>query len=253
MYKNFLITTTIILLALTTTSSVFAATNNNDTQEVRRDLRKEIRENRRDARRDLKDARQDNNKNASNSAAKNNRANISNATLAAVNGTTLTVTKDSKTYTVTVSSDTKIRRHFGGAASLAELAVGNKLDVRGTFTDDAKISIAAKHIRDRSIMKFRGAFIGDVVSKTGTTIVLRSKHRGDQTVTVSTSTKYVNRKQDGITLNDIVVGHRVRVKGVWDKSNNTVTQVTQVKDFSLPPKASDSANQNSSASATVTP
>jgi len=26
------------------------------------------------------------------------------------------------------------------------------------------------------------------------------------------------------------------VKGMWDKTNNTITEVTHVKDYSLPPK-----------------
>lgn len=252
--KKLLLTSLVLSLTFGLTSTVFAADtvlgakqNVSDAKQQVREAKQNLQSARQDAKQVMKDHK------ASMSAEKQNRAKLTKADLTAINGTTLTVSQNGKMYTIMTDANTKIRRHYGGAASLAELSVGNQLDIRGTFTDTAKTMVLATTIRDRSIMKFRGAFIGDVVSKNGNTFVLSSKHRGEQTVTVSATAKYVNRKQEAMTLNDLVVGHRVRVKGVWDKSNNTVTQVTQVKDFSLPPKATGSANTNSSASATVTP
>jgi len=31
-----------------------------------------------------------------------------------------------------------------------------------------------------------------------------------------------------------LVGHRIRVKGLWNNKNSTVTEVSHVKDFDLP-------------------
>jgi hypothetical protein len=190
---------------------------------------------------------------ASDSAVKELRSNLTNVLLTAINGTTLTVTKDAKTITVTTDATTKFRRHFGGLSTLTEFTVGNTLDVRGIYTDETKTTIAANQIRNRSVMRRRGTFIGDVVSISGSTIVIRSLNRGNQTVTVSATTKYVNRKQQVMTLTDVLVGHRIRVRGMWDKSNNTITQVTNLKDFTLPPKATGSAVPSSSPSAAMTP
>lgn len=190
---------------------------------------------------------------ASSSADKQNRANIMNVALTAINGTTLSVIKNAKTYTVTVDATTILKRRFGGPSTLTEFSVGNTLDVRGTYTDGTKTAVAATFIKNRSIMKRRGTFIGDVVSKDGNTIVIRSVHRGNQSITVDPTTKYVNRKQLSISLTDVVVGHRIRVKGMWDKSSNTITEVSQLKDFTLPLKASGSATISASPSATVTP
>jgi hypothetical protein len=184
---------------------------------------------------------------ASDSAKGNSKARIRKGTITAINDTSLTVTSGGNTTTVTTSPQTVLRRRWGGIATLNEYAVNNIVDVRGTFTDAAKTTIAATNIRNHSILKRKGAFIGNVVTVDEGTIVVRTKNRGDLVVTFDSSViKYVNRKQQPITLNDIKVGHRIRVKGVWDKSNNTISQATQIKDFSLPPKG------NASVSATPT-
>ena len=95
-------------------------------------------------------------------------------------------------------------------------------------------------VRNLSIQKRYGVFFGVVQSlnANGWVMTTISTKRENQTVIVSTSTKFINRKEVTITQGDIAVGHRVRVKGLWDKSNNTVSEVTSVKDFNLPPKPS---------------
>lgn len=195
-----------------------------------KNLRREINQEEKMLRTDLKKLE----RMASDSAMKKNRVWIKNAAITTINGNAMTITKDGKTYTVSMTNQTKLRRHYGGQATLAEFTVGNFVDVSGVWTDSTKTSINATSIRNRSIMMRRGAFIGEVISKTGNTIVIATKSRGNQTVTVSGTTKYVNRTQQAIKLSDIEVGHNIRVRGLWDKSNNTVTQVMQIKDFSLP-------------------
>jgi len=43
-------------------------------------------------------------------------------------------------------------------------------------------------------------------------------------------------------MSDIEVGHRVRVKGIWDLTNKTISEVTQIKDFSIPIQPSPTAD-----------
>ena len=118
------------------------------------------------------------------------------------------------------------------------MKVGDTVNVIGLWADDAHTTINAKLVRDISIQKRFGVFVGVVKSllPTGWVMSTVSEKRGDQTVTVSGNTKFVNRKEETITQADVVAGHRVRVKGLWDRVANTVTDVTQVKDFSLPAK-----------------
>ncbi len=164
------------------------------------------------------------------------RAAIGTGTVTAKSGTTLTVTKDGKSYTVLTDEKTQFRRRFWGKGSLDEIAVGHTVNVIGLWTDDAKTTVQARLVRDLSVQKRFGVFMGIVKSLTGSGWVMGtvSEKRADQTVTVSSSTKFENRRGETIVQSDIQVGHRVRVRGLWDRDANTVTEVAQVKDFSLP-------------------
>lgn len=150
-------------------------------------------------------------------------------------GSTLTCSRDGKIYTILTDSKTQIRRRFWGKATLSEIQIGDLINVIGKWTDEAKTSVQATLIRDLSIQKKNGVFFGDVQSLTGTGWVMTTR-RGTETVTVTGTTKFINRREQAIIQADIAVGHRVRVRGVWDTQANTITEVTQVKDFSLPPK-----------------
>lgn len=164
------------------------------------------------------------------------RAAIGSGKLTAKTDTTLTVEKDGKSYTVNINSKTQLRRRFWGKATLAEMSVGDTLNIIGLWADDAKTTINARLVRDISVQKRFGVFLGEVKSLLtgGWVMSTKSDKRADQTVTVSASTKFVNRKEEAITQADVAVGHRVRVKGLWDTALNTVTEVTHVKDFNLP-------------------
>lgn len=157
-----------------------------------------------------------------------------NAIVTVKGSSSLTVSKDGKNYTVNVDSNTKYRRHFWGTSSFAEIAVNDHVNIWGKFTDDAQTTILATMIRNLSIQKRRGTFFGTISSKGTNTFVMHTLNRGDQTVTVDSTTKLVKRDQTIMTFADLAVGDRVRIKGVWDKTNSTITEVTQVKDFSQP-------------------
>ncbi len=76
----------------------------------------------------------------------------------------------------------------------------------------------------------------EVTSLTSTGWVMNTVHRGSQTVTISSTTKLIDRKGATITQTDVKVDNKVRVKGMWDSKANTITAVTNVKDYSLPPR-----------------
>jgi hypothetical protein len=162
------------------------------------------------------------------------RAFINKAKITVKGDSSLSVEKDGKTYTVNVDSNTKIRRRFYGDAAFSDLLVGHEVDIVGKWTDDTKTTILASLIRDISIQKRHGVFIGIVQAISGNDITIKTVNRGIQKATVTSSTVYVNRMQQKINLSDIAVGHRIRVKGMWDNTFNTITDVTHVKDFTLP-------------------
>ncbi len=169
-----------------------------------------------------------------------------NGTLNTISNNSLTITNDdNETFTVYVSGQTKLRRKFWGDANVSEFSVGNAVNVIGKWKDSDKTQIDAIMIRNTSIQKVNGVFIGTVKSKTSTGFVLETLKRETQTVTVDSGTKIVNRSEGSISLADIQVGHRVRVKGMWDRTLGTVTEVTHVKDFSLPPLPTKGAESSS--------
>lgn len=164
-------------------------------------------------------------------------ARILGGTVTGVNGSSLTVSKNGKTFTVNTDASTTFRRHFWGKSSISEISVNDIVNVWGKWTDDAKTTIQARMVRDLSIMKRFGSFVGTISNLSGNTFTLNTVHRGAQTVTLSGSTTCVDRKMQTINCStDLQNGHRVRVKGVWDDKNKTITEVSQVKDYSLPPQ-----------------
>lgn len=179
------------------------------------------------------------------------RAAIGSGTITGKTTTSITIQKDGKSYTVNIDSKTQLRRRFWGKATLSEMQIGDTVNVIGLWTDDTHAAINARLVRDISIQKRFGAFVGVVKSllTNGWVMSTVSEKRPDQTVTVSSSTKFVNRKEETITQVDVKVGDRVRVKGLWDRTANTVTEVSHVKDFSLPVRPTVTAT----ITATVTP
>lgn len=228
---NKLYRTIFLLLALTfifgINSPVFA-----EESKPKEEIKKEIKQDKERLKNDLKELR---NATKSGEKNKNQTARIVDAQVTAINGNQLTVSKDGKNYTIGISSKTKFSRHFWGKSSLAEISVGNKVNIWGTW-DASKTTIDAKLIRNLSIMKRRGTFLGKIISKDANQFVIQTEKRGNQTVIFDSKTKFVNRKEEKIAYEDLQINDRIRVKGLWDKTLNKITEVSQVKDFSLPVK-----------------
>lgn len=167
---------------------------------------------------------------------KNKGTKLIGAQVTIVSGNTLTVSKDGNTYTVNTDTTTRFRRHFWGKSAISEISVADFVNIWGKWGDDAKTTITAAMIRDLSIMKRKGVFMGSIKSKDTTNFILTTANRGDQTVYFDSNTKFVGRNDVTIAYSDINVGDRIRVKGLWDKTLNKITEVTQVKDYSLPVK-----------------
>lgn len=191
--------------------------------------RKEINEDRKELRAENKELKQ---------SLKGKGIKIVNGVVTVKSGSTLTVAKDGRTYIVNTDSNTKFRRHFWGKSSLADILVDDRVNVWGKFTNEATNTLLATMIRDLSILKRRGAFMGTILSKSADSFVMSTLERGNQTVTTNSATKFVKRNEQTMTFADLQVGDKVRVKGVWNKTLSTITEVTQVKDFSQPVKPS---------------
>jgi hypothetical protein len=87
----------------------------------------------------------------------------------------------------------------------------------------------------QATMKRHATLVGTITAIDGLKLTLSVKGRAVQTVTLTDSTVVTNRDDVALVSADLAVGHRVRVKGEWNKSAKTIT-ATAVKDFSLPVK-----------------
>jgi hypothetical protein len=135
--------------------------------------------------------------------------------------------------TVNIASNTVLLRKFGAKSVFSEFSVNDQVQVVGKWTGDTKTAVNARVVRNLSIQKRHGTFVGTISSLSATGFVLLPLQRPSQNVTVSSTTKYVNRQNSSISFSDLKIGQKVMVRGMWDNKANTVTQVALVKNFAL--------------------
>lgn len=177
-----------------------------------------------------------------NQARRFRRAILKKAIITAIEGTTIITSKDNQSYTILTGTfshcTTKLVRRFGAASNLGEYSVGDELSIHGRWQnqDESTKTIEACLIRNHSIQKRHAVFVGEILELTSAGFKMSTvgQKRPDQTINVNTETQYVDRQMQAIKYENLQVGHRVRVKGIWNNDTNIVNQVAQVKDFSLP-------------------
>ncbi len=127
-------------------------------------------------------------------------------------------------WTVNVTSSTKLYRHYLKTATIEEFLVGDKVEARGTLTDTNTMN--AKSVRNSSLKIKRGDVQGTVLAlgTDGTSFTLRTKEKsyGDITVIVTAATKYVD--ENGLrTFADITVGDKLKVLGTYTSNTKKLT------------------------------
>lgn len=152
---------------------------------------------------------------------------LAKAELKSISGQVLTALYKNKTYTINVTDKTQLKRRYNGKSNLNEFAVGNILQVVGKLT--AENTMEARLIRNLSIQKKNASFNGKIesIDAVNKKFVLKPNVRTTITVTVNDATKIMEKGQVKIFA-DLEVGMRVTSSGVWDKSNNTLTEVSKV-------------------------
>ncbi len=202
-------------------------------QKLKQDLREQMQQEKEKIKKEAQDLKQNLRQNIQQQVqqAGKKAGKIINGEVTAKSGTTLTVMSNGTSYTINTDSNTKFMRHFWGKSSFGETAVGNRVNVWGAFTNDT--TVQARMIRNLSVQKRSGVFFGTVQSKGSDSLVISTAVRGNQTVSVSSAAKIVNRNGETLTFGQVSVNERVRIRGVWDKSNNTIAEVMELKDFSL--------------------
>lgn len=243
-------------------SSVHAKNLGQMVKETRKELREEIigtnpaevrKETREEFREEMKERRETLLERLKNNLKKFRWAARITGTITAKSDATLTVeATDGKIYTINITDETHLRRRFWGKSSLAEFSVGNEASVIGRWTDENQTAIDAKLIRNLSVQRRWGVFFGTVITKNADNFVVEAVKRETQTVYFGEA-KFIKRNQEPMIYDDLQVGHRVRIKGVWDRLLNQIIEVDEVKDFSLPPLPTKTVTPTSVVTLTPTP
>ncbi len=147
----------------------------------------------------------------------------------------LKIESEGKLYLVNVTDKTKLIRRFGGESNLSEFSVGDEVNVFGKYVDENKTSIDANLVRNLSIQRRWGVFFGEILSKEKESFVIKTLTRGNLTVYLSSQTKILTHKKETIKYEDLQVGQRVRIKGVWDKTLNKIFEIEEIRVFPQKP------------------
>ncbi len=152
---------------------------------------------------------------------------IRNAEVTAISGTTLTVRVWLMDWTVTTFPETNFRRRFDGNSELAEIIVGDRIDVWGAVSPTVMHTISARKIHDRSILKsaIQGTISSVSVPGTdgNTVIIVTTERYGDVSVTLTPQTRLKAGDAADFKAADLVVGMQVKVRGSLRPIAKTMT------------------------------
>lgn len=140
----------------------------------------------------------------------------------ALNGSAISVKRGNGSVIIVQAANAKIVRRFGAAMTLADIQTNDRLVITGTVTTGTEIT--ATLIRDISLQTRSGIFSGMVasVSAEAKTFVLQTNKRDSQTIIVNTATK-ITKNGNVATFGDLAVSGTIRVAGVWNRTNESVT------------------------------
>lgn len=123
-------------------------------------------------------------------------------------------------YRAEASYATLVRRN-GSAITVTDIAVGDKVEVRGQVWSDN--SISASSIRNLTLNTHTGTFSGKIVSidQSDKTIFLQGAQNSSQTVHTTIATSFT-RNGSAAVFQDLQVGMTATVHGTWERSKAVV-------------------------------
>lgn len=171
-------------------------------------------------------------------AKSGNGIQLKNAVITAIDTTTESITaeKNGVSYVIDASGAT-FRRRYGAKCDVYELMNGDYIWVWGTMSGT---NITARKVKDYSIQKWKGTFVGTITfvdilttyndneGRIYQQFEIESRHRGDQVIRVYDTTRIKYRGQTK-TFTDLAVGQEVVAKGIWNNTHSFVYDTSQVK------------------------
>ena len=135
-----------------------------------------------------------------------------------ISGNTISLNSNGTTYSVDASS-AKIMSKYGLKLQIFDVKTGDNISVQGKVDGT---NVSAKTIRDLSIQTASNVSSGKVTAINGTSFTLQINKKNSRTINTNNSTVITKNGQPA-QFSNIAVGSTVKVSGIFDKSNNTVT------------------------------
>lgn len=153
---------------------------------------------------------------------------VRGAKVTGISGDTITASLNWGVLTGSMQVKTDSSTHFvqrnGGNGSLASIEVGHSISFQGTLdTTSTAPRVHASVVRNWSLQKIHISPFGIIqsINSSAKTFVLKTQDRGTPTVNVLSTTKILKTKATS-SFDALAVGMRVGVKGVWDRTANTI-------------------------------
>ncbi|GEM_PF-5820290 len=141
--------------------------------------------------------------------------------VSALNGSMLTAkTTTGESFSVDLSQAKIVRRH-GGASSLGEISIGDKLSVFGTRDLKDPMQLKASWVKNLSV--YFGRVSGVIQTLSGNQITLAERDVLSATTVLTANTKYAgNEKYTVNTWADLKIGDHVLAEGLKDDAVRTL-------------------------------
>ncbi len=136
------------------------------------------------------------------------------------------------TWTVHINADTRIRiGHGHGEGTIADLAVGQQVEVEGILQDDGSVLARKIHVEHDDDDDDRVGFRGTIEAKYEVTTTL-TVQMGPRTLTVVTdeNTKIEDADDEPITFADLEVGQQIKGKGVLQEDGSILASEIEVEE-----------------------
>ncbi len=153
-----------------------------------------------------------------------------------VTPTSLEILSSGTTYQVDTSSSTKFLHRWGAKATRSTILVGNEVAVYGEFTSSEKLHLKAAVVRNLSSRLTPRLLVGkiDAVDADGFLVSVSSPDYSPLAVTLNSSTSYLNRRGQPLSLSSYRAGDSLILWGLWDASAKTLTSVGEALNLTAP-------------------
>lgn len=127
-------------------------------------------------------------------------------------------------FTLRTNDATKVTKRYGGTAAVADLKLGDYVDIEGDFFVGSDfLGVTAKHIKDWSLQEESGSYSGTITEVSAEALTLKTSENPTMVVRMGASGT-ITKGAVALPFGRLQKGDKVlRAAGVYDYSRNILT------------------------------